>query len=189
MVLFISVEGVDGVGKTTVARLLAASHGFQYYKSPSGPFEDLRKEVDKYASPVGRYCFYRLALQYDSAIITELLKKGPVVADRYIASTYAYHMVLDPRIREIYSEIGVVRPTHQILLNARPEVRIERLEKRRASEMRKASDIKLEDNVALINNVAGVFKTLGLIEIDTSEMSPEEVATRINALVMRRSVA
>lgn len=183
MTAFVTIDGVDGVGKTTVARLLAATSGFQYYKSPSGPFEDLRKEVDKYASPVGRYCFYRLALQHDSVAITELLKVGPVVADRYIASTVAYHTVLDPRIGQIHSETGLVRPTVQILLSARPEVRIERLERRRAGEMRKASDIKLEDNVALMNNVADVFRGLGLVEIDTSDMTPGEVAARIMSKV------
>ena len=30
--LFITLDGVDGVGKTTVAKLLAADGAFQYYK-------------------------------------------------------------------------------------------------------------------------------------------------------------
>ncbi len=182
MSIFVSIDGVDGVGKTTTARLLAASRGFQYYKSPSGPFEDLRKEVDKYASPIGRYAFYRLALEHDSAVIAKMLETGPVVADRYIASTFAYHVVLDPRTREIHSEMNLLRPTFQILLSARPEIRIRRLEKRRAGEMRKASDVKLEDNVALLNNVADIFRSLGLSEIDTSDITPEEVVTRISAI-------
>lgn len=48
MTAFVTIDGVDGVGKTTTARLLATSRGFQYYKSPSGPFEDLRKEVEEF---------------------------------------------------------------------------------------------------------------------------------------------
>jgi hypothetical protein len=48
--------------------------------------------------------------------------------------------------------------------------------------MRKASDVKLEDNVALLNNVADLFRGLGLSEIDTSDITPEEVVARITAI-------
>jgi thymidylate kinase len=91
-------------------------------------------------------------------------------------------VILDPRTRELHSETNLLRPTFQILLSARPEVRIQRLEKRRAGEMRKASDVKLEDNVALLNNVADLFRGLGLSEIDTSDITPEEVVARITAI-------
>lgn len=180
---FVSIDGVDGVGKTTVAKLLAAGGDFQCYKSPSGPFEALRKEVDKYASPIGRYCFYRLAVQHDSQEIVKLLEKGSVVSDRYKASTLAYHLVLNPRIREIHQEDGLLRPTFPILLSARDDVRIRRLEERRIKEGRAVSDIKLEDNIVVMNSVSDVFRSLNLIEIDTSDMTADEVVARIKEIV------
>jgi len=183
MNIFVSIDGVDGVGKTTVSQRLAEECGFQYYKSPSGPFEALRKEVDKYASPIGRYSFYRLALQHDSDQIAKLLEKGPVVSDRYLASTLAYHLVLDPRIREIHQENGLVRPNFSILLAARSNIRTWRLEERRKKEGREASDIKLEDNSVLMNSVASMFETLGLIEVDTSDLTKEEVVVRVKNII------
>lgn len=180
---FISIDGVDGVGKTTVAKLLAADGDFQYYKSPSGPFEALRKEVDGYASRIGRYCFYRLATQYDSQEIAKLLEKGPVVSDRYLPSTYAYHVVLDPRVRDIHQEIGLLKPNFAFLLSARTEVRIQRLTDRRLKEGRDVSDIKLEDNVVVMDSVAAVFRTMRLLEIDTSDMTAKEVVARIKEIV------
>lgn len=179
---FISIDGVDGVGKTTVAKLLAAAGDIQYYKSPSGPFEVLRREVDKYASPIGRYSFYRLAVEHDSKEIAKLLEKGSVVSDRYLASTLAYHLVLDPRIREIHQEDGLLKPTFPILLSARADVRIRRLEERRKKEGRAVSDIKLEDNIVVMNSVGDVFRTLNLIEIDTGDMTAEEVVARIKEI-------
>jgi dTMP kinase len=183
MGIFISIDGVDGVGKTTAARRIAAKLGYKYYKSPAKEFAELRKEVDKYASPVGRYAFYRLALQRDSEEIEQALAAGSVISDRYIASTLAYHLVLDPRIQTIHSEAGLLKPTFSILLSARSEVRIARLEKRRQLESRAPSDVKLEDNVALMDNVAEMFRTLGLKEIDTSDMSCDEVVTRIEEII------
>ena len=52
--VFVSLDGVDGVGKTTVAKLLASDSSFQYHKSPAGPFAQLREEVDAHATPLER---------------------------------------------------------------------------------------------------------------------------------------
>ncbi len=45
MNLFVSIDGVDGVGKTTVAKLLADDEPFQYYRSPTGPFAPDRNAI------------------------------------------------------------------------------------------------------------------------------------------------
>lgn len=183
MGIFVSIDGVDGVGKTTTARLLATKLGFHYYKSPAKEFAELRGEVDRYASPVGRYAFYRLALQRDSEEIRKLLATGSVVSDRYAASTLAYHLVLDPRIRSIHNEHGVLQPTFSILLSARSEVRHARLEKRRQTELQVSTDVKLEDNLVLMDRVAEVFRTLGLHEIDVSDMCCDDVVARIEKII------
>ena len=175
----ISIDGVDGVGKSTVAKLLAADGTYHYHKSPSGEFARLRAEVDLHSTPLERYCFYRLASQYDSAQLVELLRTTSVVCDRYIASTAAYHFVLDPRTRLIHDESTLLVPHFAFLLEARSDVRKERMAKRATI----TSDVALEHNGAFLDQVNEVFQTLGLISINTSDTTPEEVAAIIKNIV------
>lgn len=177
--IFISLDGVDGVGKTTVAKFLVADKSFQYHKSPAGPFAQLRKEVDAHATPLERYCFYRLATQFDSIQISQLLETSSVVCDRYIASTAAYHIAMDDRIRVIHNDVGLLKPHFAFLLGARSEVRDKRILKR----AKMLSDVKLEGDNILLDRVVEIFMSFGLIYIDTSDMTAEEVTTIIRRIV------
>lgn len=177
--IFISLDGVDGAGKTTVAKLLAVDGSCQYHKSPAGPFAQLRKEVDAHATPLERYCFYRLATQFDSKQIRQLLKTKPVVCDRYIASTAAYHIAMDARIRVIHDETGLLKPHFAFLLGVRSEIRNKRLLERATA----LSDANLEKNSTFLDHVSEIFMSFGLTYIDTSDITTEEVATTIKRIV------
>lgn len=183
--LFISLDGVDGVGKTTVAKLLASDGSFRYYKSPSGPFAQLRKEIDSHATPIERYCFYRLATQFDSVQISRLLKTSPVVCDRYIFSTIAYHVAMDPRIWAIHNDAGILKPHFAFLLGARPEIRNKRLCERNNMSS-DSSDKDIERNSAFLDLVANIFMSFGLIYIDTSDITAEEVVEIIKQIIAER---
>ncbi len=178
--LFISIDGVDGVGKTTVAKLLAADGSFQYHKSPAGYFAQLRKEIDAHATPLERYCFYRLATQFDSMQISRMLETNSVVCDRYITSTAAYHIAMDARIRVIHDEVGLIKPHFAFLLGARSEVRDKRLLER----AKISSDIEIERNSTFLDRVAKIFMSFDLTYIDTSDITAEEVATAIKHVVI-----
>ena len=177
--IFVSLDGVDGAGKTTVAELLSADGCFRYYKSPGGPFAQLRKEVDAHATPLERYCFYRLATQYDSAEISGLLKKSSVVCDRYIASTVAYHIAMDARIRVIHNNMGLIVPHFSFLLYASSEIRDRRILER----AKVSSDIEIERNSAFLDRVAEIFMSLRLIPIDTNDITAEEVAITVRRII------
>ena len=179
--VFVTIDGVDGVGKTTVAQLLASECAFHYYKSPAGTFAQLRKEVDNHATPIERYCFYRTATQYDSSQIGQLLEKTSVVCDRYIASTVAYHIAMDARIRVIYGDGGLLKPDFAFLLGARSDVR----DKRILERGKMLSDAKFEGDSVFLDRVAEIFTSFGLIYIDTSDITAEEVAIEIRRVVLR----
>lgn len=179
--IFVSIDGVDGVGKTTIAKLLTADGSFLYHKSPAGPFAQLRKEVDARANPLERYCFYRLATQFDSMQISKLLETNSVVCDRYIASTAAYHIAMDARIRIIHNDGGLLKPNFAFLLGARSEIR----DKRILERARIISDVKFERNSALLDRVAEIFLSFGLIYIDTSNIAAEEVVVAIKRIIVQ----
>lgn len=181
--VFITIDGVDGVGKTTVAQLLASGGAFHYYKSPAGPFAQLRREVDNHATPLERYCFYRVATQYDSTKIGQLLEGTSVVCDRYIASTVAYHVAMDARVRAVHSDDGLLKPDFAFLLGARSEIRDKRILER--AKMKILSDAKLEGDSALLDRVAEIFRSFDLIYVDTSDITAEEVVGEIKRIVLR----
>ena len=167
--------------RRTAAQPLASECAFHYYKSPAGTFAQLRKEVDKHATPIERYCFYRTATQYDSSQIGQLLEKTSVVCDRYIASTVAYHIAMDARIRVIYGVVGLLKPDFAFLLGARSDVR----DKRILERGKMLSDAKFEGDSVFLDRVAEIFTSFGLIYIDTSDITAEEVTTEIRRVVLR----
>ncbi len=179
--VFISLDGVDGVGKTTVA-LLLAEQGFQYYKSPSGAFAELRKEIDLRANPLERYCFYMMAVQYDTKHITDLLKHGPVVADRYVATTAAYHYVLDERVKLIHSDTHLLQPDYAFHLNCGSKIRDQRI----VSRKRNISDSILENNSPFLDQVNEVFLSFNLIYIDTGVVTALETVELIKKHIYGR---
>ena len=177
--IFITIDGVDGVGKTTVANILSADCSFQYHKSPAGHFTQLRGEIDAHATPLERYCFYRLSNQFDSMWISKLLETRSVVCDRYIASTAAYHIAMDARIRVIHNDVELLKPHFAFLLGARSEVR----DKRILERAKVLSDVKLEGNSTLLDHVAETFMSFGLIYIDTSDITADEVSMAIKHII------
>lgn len=87
----IVVEGFDGTGKSTVAKWLAETYGYQYQKSPGGGFAKAREFFDSYDSNIyDRMAFYMADCMRLSMLIKRNSKTRFVI-DRYYYSTIAYH--------------------------------------------------------------------------------------------------
>ena len=168
MSLFVCLEGVDCVGKTTVAELLARRINAAYYKSPGGVYAKERKIVDESINPLRRYFYYRAAVQYDSGMIADLLKISPVVCDRYIYSTFAVHAAMDAKIQALFEVTGLVIPDYVFLLTADERVRRKRLAQR-------LNATALESNFLLQEKADELFKLQGHPVIDTTSTTVDEV--------------
>jgi thymidylate kinase len=90
---FIVFEGLDGTGKTTLAKLFADKVGGVYYYTPPKVLENLRAFADN-SSPLTKTFYYMLGVAIASEEIKELLKTKSVVADHWIYCTIAFHSVL-----------------------------------------------------------------------------------------------
>jgi deoxyguanosine kinase len=101
---FILFEGVDGSGKTSLAKLLAADLGGQYYHSPPQCLEPLRAYANS-ATPQVRYRYYLLGNYITSHELSKLLESFDVVVDKYLYSTIAFHQVLLKQKLELPQDI------------------------------------------------------------------------------------
>lgn len=92
--MFIVVEGLDGVGKSTFVKALSKAIGADELRTPSDKFKEVRETLeDAYkGSFLARQLFYASSVVDISDEVRKLLVGGnSVVVDRYWLSTQVYH--------------------------------------------------------------------------------------------------
>lgn len=85
------VEGLSGVGKSTVARLLSERLGARLYQTPPKIFRSARTRFDKGPVNASRFLFYLSGIVCSSLEVSRILRKVPVVCDRYVYTTTCFH--------------------------------------------------------------------------------------------------
>jgi dTMP kinase len=89
------VEGLDGVGKSTVVRALAAALGAGTDGTPGAAVGSLRAIVDEMWSPAARQLFYAgSVLDASDRMAAARAAERSYVFDRYWASTVAYDVAI-----------------------------------------------------------------------------------------------
>jgi len=127
---FIVLEGIDGTGKTTLAKLLSKELDCYYYKTPSAPFSEIRNYVDNIDNCQARFFFYFTNILFTSIEIQELLKTNHVICDRYYFSTFSYHYALNQNFKNLGFENileNILEPDIVFYLKADFDTRINRI--------------------------------------------------------------
>jgi len=87
----IALEGFDGSGKSTIAKWIAENYGYEFQKSPSENFANVRDVFDKPETGMReRLAFYMGDCLRMSMLMRQMPNKKYVL-DRYFYSTIAYH--------------------------------------------------------------------------------------------------
>ena len=90
---FIVLEGLDGVGKSTLAQGLARTLKATLMSTPGAEFAEMRGEVLRtlHDDQLGKALFYAATVSFQGRKAIEVVNRGStVVMDRYWASTVAY---------------------------------------------------------------------------------------------------
>ena len=161
--LFIALEGIDGSGKSTQAKLLAeklqqAGHKVHCTSEPTtSPIGTLIRDIFKHKfeadhrTIAGLYVADRLEhlLNKTDGILKKMEEGYTVITDRYYFSSYAYqgtHMSLDWVIEANSLSADLLRPDLNVFIDITPEVSAERLTAGRNS-------IELYENIENLKHV------------------------------------
>jgi dTMP kinase len=92
---FVVLEGVSGVGKSTLSRLLAKRLSATAIHTLTDPHTGWSDTVNRELRPLPQFAFYLSGLLHTSDSVRQHLGAGPVVADRYASSVTACHAAVN----------------------------------------------------------------------------------------------
>lgn len=181
----ISIEGMDGVGKSTTCQLLADKLGYKFVEKPLHYLFDekeddfsgyikIRDKVNANPNRVFTSWFYGLGSIY----MYEQFKDDNIITDRHFASNYAWSGA--DNNSEVYEllikKLGV--PELTVILYSPTETIVNRLISRNKNDNDIAKARKSELIYSRMIEFCEQYK-LPYIVIDTSNMNPNEVVDKI----------
>ena len=181
----ISIEGMDGVGKTTVCNLLAKATGYTFITKPLHYLTDCdennwpnyyraRDIANSSDNKDFSAWFYGLGLIYSY----EKFKNQNIITDRHIVSNYCWSVV--PSNMDIFDLLikKIGKPTLTVILYADEKTIGSRLTKRDPND----SDLKRVHKTEQVYEKMISFcelKHFPYMVIDSSKLTPSEIVERI----------
>ncbi len=133
--MFIVIEGIDGAGCETQARLVAEGLKklgkktslikYPHYDTPVGQMIKKFLYENHHLSHEEQFLLYSLQFIFDKEKIQSLAKDGVVVADRYFTTTLCFQTLEGIREEKALSfacDFGIIKPEVVFYLDVSPEV-------------------------------------------------------------------
>ncbi|MFJ4771528.1 dTMP kinase [Streptomyces uncialis] len=186
---FVVLEGVSGIGKSTLTALLARRMNATSLHTLAAPHTGWSLEANEQLRSLPQFAFYLSGLLHASDRVRQAVTVGPVVADRYASSVAACHAAvhgLDP------AEVAVlIDPFRPYLIVPDATFYLTCSEATLRSRMADKLDIKQDDTDLF--DVAGRYKQLlenfeqvatsdsTAVILPTDDQSPDQLADTIAA--------
>lgn len=196
---FVVVEGLDGVGKTTLARALSGALCGTYVRTPPHNLSAaavgrhsseprLRAHVERQGSSASRCLFYALGVALVSDSVRDHHSRGAVVCDRYLLSTLVYHELPEPLAQGLTTDFGLAVPDITFLLTADEGIRRTRVVRRGLAS--DACEYGLGEDSDAAGRLLARYRRYGAdVEIDTTHRLPDDVLGEALGILRERSIA
>jgi dTMP kinase len=182
---FYAIEGVDGVGKSTLATSLAEKIKGVCRHTPYGPVGNIRKLFDQCGNSQARYLYYLSTLVIAAEDVRKDRERSPVIFDRYLPSTVCYHAESGvPICQEQIDLLNLVRPDLTICLTATRDVRLARITRRNTLTL----DVGIESKLDYLDAVQVRIVEMADYAIDTTQLESHQVLEEVMRLIARHSV-
>jgi len=181
----ISIEGMDGVGKSTTCKLLAEKLGYEFVEKPLHYLlDDSDNDITQYQKVAKRVNanknrnFTAWYYGLNNIYLYERFKYKNIVTDRHVVSNYCWSGT--DYNKDIYNLIlkKIGKPKLTVILYAKPEAILARLKKRDIND----SDIVRVNQSERVYERMVYFcetKKFEYMVIDTTEKSVEQVVLEI----------
>jgi dTMP kinase len=184
---FIAIEGIDGVGKSTIVEGIASQLRSEGYpvRTVSGlcdPFQNLRNKIQDIRGVYSRYLFYLASNAAISAFVRENTTDEWVVCDRYVYTTQAYHIARGIKYPIALQDLDIELPQHAFWIKlADEDVRQRRIFSRGPLA---PDDHLVRTGTGILDRVEQIYQQYGLIPIDNSGPDPQIAVRQILKIVL-----
>ncbi len=180
---FIVLEGVSGIGKTTLAAVLRDRLSATTLHTLPAPHNGWSVTVNAVLCPLPQFAFYLSGLLHASDLIRQARTLGPVIADRYVSSVTACHAA----VHQVPIEAVVERllPFREYLVKPTRTFYLTCTEQRLRERLTTKQDIKTDDHELLsvpgrLTSLLANFERVAAQDtsavcLDTSEATPEDL--------------
>ena len=183
---FVVLEGLAGVGKTTIAPLLAAKLDADLVDTQLPELTQARRYADGQRSVHVRLHFWMTANYAVSEVVQRSLRAGrDVVIESYFYRTLATHAAMGARQLPPVDWDRAVMPDLAIELTLHEPLRQRRLAEREPSGRSYYWQELAERGLATLREV---YDSFNLSPIDTTGLMPAQVVNQIQRLLVPRAV-
>ena len=191
----IVLEGIDGVGKTTLSHMLVQEFNRQkpglavrFEDLPfNNPTRTLRAHCQNAGNQSAAMLTYIVSAMMKDQLIRELLTTRHVIMDRFIYSALAHHKAQGVDIDVLnLDHLPILRPDHSFLFLTDEPVRRARLEARGNMT---AGDRRVKSPGSELEIIENCFRELIETHVDTTPMTPEQTLQHILELMNLRRPA
>jgi len=178
---FIVLEGLDGVGKSTLANKLAEQLGAQLMSTPGDRFKAIRSPVMEAfgEDQLAKALFYAATVSSEGRKARSIVDQGRwVVMDRYWASTLAYAKARGVSANIDALESDLIPADITVLITLDENTRLKRLHQRGMT----AEDLETI-NAEFKQAVMRELELRSDITVDVSTLDPAVAATKIASAI------
>lgn len=184
---FVVLEGVSGIGKSSLARILADRLGASMLHTLPDPLSGLSSIINSTLRPLPQFGFYLSGLLHASDLVRERLARGPVVADRYASSVTACHAAVHQV--DVGHVVELMNPFWRYLVQPDRTFYLRCSERALRERMATKTDVKHDDLDLLqvpgrLQRLVENFDAVAAVDpsavvLDTDGLSPDALADQV----------